>query len=78
MLTGAPLNVVRLPVVGTAAIRVPIVLKTVLLKPNTKTVLKTIFNVYSLIDGAVTPALLSFTFSPFLDAAKVPKTLGTV
>ena len=66
-----PLGYIQLPFIKATALHVPVIIGSILLGPGSGAVLGTLFGLTSLINNTMTPAVLSFAFSP---AVPVPGT----
>ena len=61
-----PLGFIPLPFIKMTIIHIPVILGTVLLGPKNGAFLGFLFGATSLINNTITPALTSFTFTPFI------------
>lgn len=61
-----PLGYIPLPFVKLTIIHIPVILGSILLGPQYGAVLGGLFGLTSLINNTMTPAITSFTFSPFI------------
>nr|WP_317412828.1 ECF transporter S component [uncultured Solibaculum sp.] len=61
-----PLGMIPLGLIKATCVHVPVILGSVLLGPKKGAVLGTTFGLVSLISNTMTPAVLSFAFSPFI------------
>ena len=61
-----PLGYIPLPFIKLTIIHIPVILGAILLGPKYGAALGFLFGLTSLLNNSMTPALTSFTFSPFI------------
>lgn len=66
LLANTPLGMIPLPVIKATTTHIPVIVGAILLGPLAGTILGAVFGICSMISNTMTPALLSFAFSPFL------------
>ena len=66
LLANTPLGMIPLPIIKATTTHIPVIVGAILLGPLAGTILGAVFGVCSMISNTMTPALLSFAFSPFL------------
>lgn len=69
VLANTPLGLIPLPMIKATTTHIPVILGAVLFGPLAGGILGAVFGICSMISNTVTPALLSFAFSPFLAAS---------
>ena len=69
VLANTPLGLIPLGVIKATTTHIPVILGAVLLGPMAGAILGGVFGICSMISNTVTPALLSFAFSPFLSTS---------
>lgn len=66
LLANTPLGMIPLPTIKATTTHIPVIVGAILLGPLAGTILGAVFGICSMIINTVTPAVLSFAFSPFL------------
>lgn len=66
LLANTPLGMIPLPIIKATTTHIPVIVGAILLGPLAGTILGAVFGICSMISNTMTPALLSFAFSPFL------------
>lgn len=66
LLANTPLGMIPLPIIKATTIHIPVIIGAILLGPLAGTILGAVFGICSMISNTMTPAVLSFAFSPFL------------
>lgn len=66
LLANTPLGMIPLPVIKATTTHIPVIVGAILLGPLAGTILGAVFGICSMISNTMTPAVLSFAFSPFL------------
>lgn len=66
LLASTPLGMIPLPMIKATTTHIPVIIGAILLGPLAGTILGAVFGICSMISNTMTPALLSFAFSPFL------------
>ena len=66
LLANTPLGMIPLPIIKATTTHIPVIIGAILLGPLAGTILGAVFGICSMISNTMTPALLSFAFSPFL------------
>lgn len=69
VLANTPLGLIPLPMIKATTTHIPVILGAILFGPLAGGILGAVFGICSMISNTVTPALLSFAFSPFLAAS---------
>ena len=69
LLANTPLGMIPLPVIKATTTHIPVIVGAILLGPLAGTILGAVFGICSMISNTMTPALLSFAFSPFMAAS---------
>ncbi len=69
LLANTPLGMIPLPVIKATTTHIPVIVGAILLGPLAGTILGAVFGICSMVSNTMTPALLSFAFSPFLAAS---------
>lgn len=69
VLANTPLGLIPLPMIKATTTHIPVILGAVLFGPLAGGILGAVFGICSMISNTITPALLSFAFSPFLAAS---------
>ena len=71
LLANTPLGMIPLPIIKATTTHIPVIVGAILLGPLAGTILGAVFGICSMISNTMTPAVLSFAFSPFLAASGV-------
>lgn len=71
LLANTPLGMIHLYVIKATTTHIPVILGAILLGPLAGAILGGVFGVCSMVINTVTPAVLSFAFSPFLSTSLV-------
>lgn len=66
LLANTPLGMIPLPVIKATTTHIPVIVGAVLLGPLAGTILGAVFGICSMVSNTLSPAVLSFAFSPFL------------
>jgi len=66
LLANTPLGMIPLPIIKATTTHIPVIVGAILLGPLAGAILGGVFGICSMISNTMTPALLSFAFSPFL------------
>lgn len=69
VLANTPLGLIPLPMIKATTTHIPVILGAILFGPLAGGILGAVFGICSMISNTITPALLSFAFSPFLAAS---------
>lgn len=69
LLANTPLGMIPLPIIKATTTHIPVILGAILLGPLAGGILGGVFGICSMISNTLTPALLSFAFSPFLSTS---------
>lgn len=69
LLANTPLGMIPLPIIKATTTHIPVILGAIILGPLAGTILGAVFGICSMISNTITPALLSFAFSPFLSTS---------
>ncbi|MDY3221915.1 MAG: ECF transporter S component [Lachnospiraceae bacterium] len=72
LLTNTPLGLIQLPIIKATTIHIPVIVGAVVLGPLAGGILGAVFGICSMINNTLSPALLSFAFSPFLSTTGIP------
>lgn len=66
VLANTPLGLIPLPMIKATTTHIPVILGAILFGPLAGGILGAVFGICSMVSNTVSPALLSFAFSPFL------------
>ncbi|WP_267879121.1 ECF transporter S component [Listeria grayi] len=66
LLAFTPLGFIPLGIIKATIIHIPVIIGSILLGPKRGAILGVVFGATSLISNTISPALLSFVFSPFI------------
>ena len=69
LLASTPLGMIPLPIIKATTTHIPVILGAILLGPLAGGILGAVFGICSMVSNTLTPAALSFAFSPFLAAS---------
>lgn len=72
LLANTPLGLIQLPIIKATTIHIPVIVGAVVLGPLAGGILGAVFGICSMINNTLSPALLSFAFSPFLSTTGIP------
>ena len=72
LLANTPLGFIQLPIIKATTIHIPVIVGAVVLGPLAGGILGAVFGICSMINNTLSPALLSFAFSPFLSTTGIP------
>lgn len=75
LLANTPLGLIQLPIIKATTIHIPVIVGAVVLGPLAGGILGAVFGICSMINNTLSPALLSFAFSPFLSTTGIPGTI---
>ncbi|MCI5585163.1 MAG: ECF transporter S component [Lachnospiraceae bacterium] len=71
LLANTPLGLIQLPVIKATTVHIPVIVGAIVLGPLAGGILGATFGVCSMINNTLSPALLSFAFSPFLSTTGI-------
>ena len=71
LLANTPLGLIQLPVIKATTVHIPVIVGAIVLRPLAGGILGATFGVCSMINNTLSPALLSFAFSPFLSTTGI-------
>ena len=71
LLANTPLGLIQLPIIKATTIHIPVIVGALVLGPLAGGILGATFGVCSMINNTLSPALLSFAFSPFLSTTGI-------
>ncbi|MGN0305149.1 MAG: ECF transporter S component [Lachnospiraceae bacterium] len=72
LLANTPLGLIQLPIIKATTVHIPVIVGAIVLGPLAGGILGATFGVCSMINNTLSPALLSFAFSPFLSTTGIP------
>ena len=72
VLANTPLGLIQLPIIKATTVHIPVIVGAIVLGPLAGGILGATFGVCSMINNTLSPALLSFAFSPFLSTTGIP------
>jgi len=71
LLANTPLGLIQLPIIKATTVHIPVIVGAIVLGPLAGGILGATFGICSMISNTLSPALLSFAFSPFLSTTGV-------